>query len=128
MPCLEVGGDYYDFIPVDDCRMGIAIADVSGKGVSASLLMASLRAALHSELRPEYDLARLAAKLSDFVFKSSPINDFITFFWGELDTQTGVLRYINAGHTAAHPLRPRRAAPHPGGDGAGLGHAAGRDL
>lgn len=98
VPCLEVGGDYYDFIPVDDCRMGIAIADVSGKGVSASLLMASLRAALHSELRPDHDLARLAAKLSDFVFKSSPINDFITFFWGELNTQTGILRYINAGH------------------------------
>jgi serine phosphatase RsbU (regulator of sigma subunit) len=98
IPCLEVGGDYYDFIPVDDCRMGIAIADVSGKGVSASLLMASLRAALHSEIRPDHDLARLAAKLSDFVFKSSPINDFITFFWGELDTTTGMLRYVNAGH------------------------------
>jgi phosphoserine phosphatase RsbU/P len=112
VPCLEVGGDYYDFIPVDDCRMGIAIADVSGKGVSASLLMASLRAALHSELRPDHDLGRLAAKLSGFVLKSSPINDFITFFWGELDTHTGRLCYINAGHPApliCSPGHPPRA-------------------
>jgi len=96
--CQEVGGDYYDFILIDPCRIGITIADVSGKGVSASLLMASLRAALHSELRPDYDLARMAAKLSEFVFKSSAISGFITFFFGELDTATGIIRYINAGH------------------------------
>lgn len=97
-PCQQVGGDYYDFIPIAPCRIGIALADVSGKGVSASLLMASLRAALHSELRPDYDLARLAAKLNDFVHKSTAINGFITFFFGELDTEAWTIRYVNAGH------------------------------
>ena len=97
-PCQQVGGDYYDFIPIGPGRIGIALADVSGKGVSASLLMASLRAALHSELRPDYDLARMAAKLNDFVHKSTAINGFITFFFGELDTESGAIRYVNAGH------------------------------
>ncbi len=97
-PCQQVGGDYYDFIPIAPCRIGIALADVSGKGVSASLLMASLRAALHSELRPDYDLSRMAAKLNDFVHSSTAINGFITFFFGELDTESGTIRYVNAGH------------------------------
>ncbi len=111
VPCLEVGGDYFDYIPLGPDGIGIAVADVSGKGVSASLLMASLRAALHSELRPNHSLAEMGAKLSEFVLKSSPINDFITFFWGELEVGTGRLRYINAGHPApliCHPGRPPR--------------------
>ncbi|MDD8025385.1 MAG: SpoIIE family protein phosphatase [Acidobacteriota bacterium] len=120
VPCLEVGGDYYDFIPIDDCRMGIAVADVSGKGVSASLLMASLRAALHSEMRPDHDLAALAAKLSAFVLKSSPINNFITFFWGELDRKTGRLCYINAGHPAPVICGPGPGCPQRLLEGTGL--------
>jgi sigma-B regulation protein RsbU (phosphoserine phosphatase) len=98
VPCRQVGGDYYDFISVDPCRIGIAVADVSGKGVSASLLMASLRAALHSEIRPKYDLSAVAAKLNDFVQSSSPINSFISFFFAELNKESGELRYVNAGH------------------------------
>ena len=98
VPCQQVGGDYFDIIPFAPGRIGIAMGDVSGKGVSASLLMASLRAALHSELRPDYDPSRMAAKLNDFVHKSTSLNGFITFFFGELDTETGILRYVNAGH------------------------------
>ncbi len=121
VPCLEVGGDYYDYIPLGQDRIGIAIADVSGKGVSASLLMASLRAALHSELRPDHDLAVMGAKLSDFVLKSSPINDFITFFWGELEIGTGRLRYINAGHPAPIICGPGRPPRQLDGTGLALG-------
>jgi phosphoserine phosphatase RsbU/P len=117
-PCQQVGGDYYDFIPIAPCRIGIALADVSGKGVSAALLMASLRAALHSELRPDYDLARLAAKLNDFVHKSTAINGFITFFFGELDTESGIIRYVNAGHPA--PLLLGAAGEPRALDGTGL--------
>jgi sigma-B regulation protein RsbU (phosphoserine phosphatase) len=98
VPCYQVGGDYYDFIPIDDNRLGIVIADVSGKGVSASLLMASLRAALQSELFPKYKIEEMAAKLNDFVHRSSSPNSFITFFFCELDKKTGELNYINAGH------------------------------
>ncbi len=98
IPCYEVGGDYYDFIPIDADRLGIVIADVSGKGIAASLLMASLRAALRGELRPDYDPARLAARLSDFVYTSSGPSNFVTFFFGELDRRTAAMRYVNAGH------------------------------
>jgi serine phosphatase RsbU (regulator of sigma subunit) len=98
VPCYEVGGDYYDFVPIDDDRLGIVIADVSGKGISASLLMASLRAALLAEAHPGYEIAQMAARLNGFVFRSSGLSSFITFFYGELDRRSGELRYVNAGH------------------------------
>lgn len=98
LPSLHVGGDYFDFIPLSDGRLGLTIADVAGKGVSASLLMASLRAALQSEARPGVDPAALARKLNDFIFRSSAPNVFITCFYGELDPRSGEFRYVNAGH------------------------------
>jgi serine phosphatase RsbU (regulator of sigma subunit) len=98
IPCYQVGGDYYDFINIDSDRLGIVIADVSGKGISASLLMASLRAALHSEVHPQYKLENMVFKLNNFVHRSSAINTFITFLFCELNKRTGELRYINAGH------------------------------
>ncbi|MFB0518287.1 MAG: SpoIIE family protein phosphatase, partial [Acidobacteriota bacterium] len=98
IPCHQVGGDYYDFITIDPRRLAISIADVSGKGVSASLLMASLRGALHSEAHPRYKLEEMVAKLNHFVHRSSAINRFITFFFCELNRKSGELRYINAGH------------------------------
>lgn len=99
VPCYEVGGDYYDFIPIDADRLGVVIADVSGKGIGASLLMASLRAALLGEIHPGYDLGRMAGRMSDFIFKSTGPKSFVTFFFGELDRRTGELRYVNAGHS-----------------------------
>ncbi|OGD22727.1 MAG: hypothetical protein A2W03_04010 [Candidatus Aminicenantes bacterium RBG_16_63_16] len=98
IPCDQVGGDYYDFIPIDPCRLGVIIADVSGKGISASLLMASLRAALHVEIRPQIKIDDMACRLNDFVHQSAAVNRFITFFFCELELKTGGLRYINAGH------------------------------
>jgi phosphoserine phosphatase RsbU/P len=100
VPSLHVGGDYFDFIRIADDRLGLAIADVAGKGVSASLLMASLRAALQSEAGPGVAPAVLARKLNDFIFRSSAPNVFITFFYGELDLIQGDFRYVNAGHNA----------------------------
>ena len=98
IPCYQVGGDYYDFIPIDADRLGVVIADVSGKGIGASLLMASLRAALLAEIHHQYDIREMASMLNDFVYESSPINGFITFFFCEVNRQTGDLHYINAGH------------------------------
>ena len=98
VPCYEVGGDYYDFIPIDEDRLGVVIADVSGKGIAASLLMASLRAALRGEIRPDYDPARLAARLNDFVYTSSGPSSFVTLFFGEVDRRTAAMRYVSAGH------------------------------
>ncbi len=98
VPCLQVGGDYYDLVSVDCKRTGLVVADVSGKGVGAALLMASLRAWLHAELVHGTDLAVLAAKLNDFIHRCSDIHSFITFFFGDLDNETGTLRFVNAGH------------------------------
>jgi len=99
IPCYQVGGDFYDFINIDSERLGITIADVSGKGVSASLLMASMRARLHAEMNPQYKIAEMASKLNDFAHGDTASNTFITFFFGELNTNTGEFTYINAGHT-----------------------------
>ncbi len=98
IPCYQVGGDYYDYIPIGTDRLGITIADVSGKGVSASLLMASLRASLHSEVHIHYDMEKMTAKLNDFIHRSSSINSFITFFFCELNMKSDELKFINAGH------------------------------
>jgi len=98
IPCHQVGGDYFDYINIDPSRLGIVIADVSGKGVGASLLMASLRAALQSEVHSQYKLEDMACKLNDFVHRSSSPNSFITFFYCELNKKSGELGFINAGH------------------------------
>ncbi len=98
VPCYQVGGDYFDFIEIDPDRLGIVIADVSGKGWGASLLMASLRAHLHAKVDSQYKIEAMAAKLNNFVHRSSASNSFITFFFCELNKKKGELIYINAGH------------------------------
>ena len=98
VPCQQVGGDYFDYIPIEPGLLGLVIADVSGKGVSASLLMASVRASLHAEVTSRHRLEDMARKLNDFVCRSSGTSSFITFFYGELNTATGEIRYLNAGH------------------------------
>jgi sigma-B regulation protein RsbU (phosphoserine phosphatase) len=103
----EVGGDYYDFIPLENGRLGIAIGDVSGKGISAALLMASIRAALHGlTFSGTLDLARLMQGLNRIIYDSSTSNRFVTFFFGEYDPVTRTLSYVNAGHNAPVILRP----------------------
>jgi serine phosphatase RsbU (regulator of sigma subunit) len=103
--CYEVGGDYYDFVPVDPYRLGIAVGDVSGKGIGASLLMASLRAAFRSEIHPGYRIEDMAAKINDFVYNSSAISSFITFFYCDVDRNSEDVHYVNAGHNPPFLLR-----------------------
>lgn len=119
--CYEVGGDYYDFIPIDDDRLGVVIADVSGKGISAALLMASLRAALLAEVQPGFDIAAMAGRLNAFVHRSTDSKSFITFFFGELDRRTGGLRYINAGHNPPFVVRASGGITALGASGFALG-------
>jgi sigma-B regulation protein RsbU (phosphoserine phosphatase) len=100
-PALEIGGDYYDFLALSDVQLGIAIGDVSGKGVPAALLMATLRAYLRGQtIGGETDLAAMMANLNQLVYESSAANRYATFFYGQYDAPTGVLRYVNAGHNA----------------------------
>jgi phosphoserine phosphatase RsbU/P len=98
-PALGVGGDYYDFIPLSPTVLGIAIGDVSGKGIPAALLMATLRAYLRGQttLR-QADLTRVMENLNRLVYESSAANRYATFFYGELDVGAREITYVNAGH------------------------------
>jgi sigma-B regulation protein RsbU (phosphoserine phosphatase) len=98
IPCSYVGGDYYDFFALPDGKLGITIADVAGKGAGGALLMATLRAALASQLTLKTSLQDLFYYLNNFIYYSSASNKYITFFYGEIDTKSGLLNYINAGH------------------------------
>jgi len=97
-----VSGDYYDFIELSPTKVAIAIADISGKGISAALLMASLQAALRSQLlAPGSDTlstAELVARLNRHLVRNTADDRFATFFIGVYDSETRLLRYTNAGH------------------------------
>jgi phosphoserine phosphatase RsbU/P len=98
LPCYEVGGDYFDFLELPNGDLGLAIGDVSGKGVSAALIMSSVQAALRVAAPIEDDLARLVARLNALIFRSASGRKYATFFFGRYTPSTGVLRYVNAGH------------------------------
>ncbi len=94
----DVGGDYFDFIPLGPDRLALVVADVSGSGTGAAILMAHLSGALRSEIRMVEDLAELAAFLNDDIHAKSKINAFISFFLGIVDRKSGGMDYVNAGH------------------------------
>ncbi len=98
LPCYEVGGDYFDFIELPGGDLGLAIGDVSGKGVSAALIMSSVQAALRVAAPIEDDLARLVARLNALIFRSASGRKYATFFFARYTPSTGHLRYVNAGH------------------------------
>lgn len=93
-----VGGDYYDIVKLDSNRMLFAIADVSGKGVPAALLMANIQAFLKSICKMNLPLSDATNLLNDLVAENTTMGSFITFFWGILDNEKSELTYVNAGH------------------------------
>ena len=98
-PALGVGGDYYDFLALPKDRLGIAIGDVSGKGIAAALMMASLQASLRSEAtRAPENLAAAVSSINRLVYEASASNRYATFFYGEYDPASGRFDYVNAGH------------------------------
>jgi len=101
-----VGGDYYDAIELSDGRLGLAIGDVSGKGISAALLMASLRACLRTMTRTTSGgLPELVTHLNRLIYEASAINRYATFFFGILDPAASRFHYVNAGHNPPVLLR-----------------------
>lgn len=94
----EVGGDYFDYLPLDGGSVGIAVADVSGKGAAAALLMSSFRASLRSHDLATLGPAQTLGRLNRFVHGSVATGKFITAFLGVLDPKTGELLYSCAGH------------------------------
>jgi len=98
LPHQNIGGDYYDFIRLNEHEFLWCIADVSGKGVSAALLMANLQASLRAWASVEDDLPTIIEKLNDVIIKTTKGEKFITIFLGKFNQQTRKLTYINAGH------------------------------
>lgn len=98
VPHTEIGGDYYDVIEVDADRLLLCVADVSGKGVPASLLMSNFQAGLRTLLRQGVELATIVPELNHLLFRNSGGEKFITAFLGIYDRRTRRLRYVNAGH------------------------------
>jgi sigma-B regulation protein RsbU (phosphoserine phosphatase) len=105
LPCYELGGDFYDFIPLPYNNVGLVVADVSGKGVPASLIMASVRAALRAEVDNVYYLYEVVRRLNIMVHRDSRLAEFVTLFYGVLDSGNRRLTYCNAGHPAGLLLR-----------------------
>ena len=98
VPCYEVGGDYFDFIELPDGDLGIAIGDVSGKGVAAAMIMSSLQAALRVAAAIERDMPKLVTRLNALLFRMARGRKYVTFFFARYSPATGELRYVNAGH------------------------------
>lgn len=109
-PALGVGGDYYDVFALNDGRVGLAIGDVSGKGISAALLMASLRASLRGlTLAGNIDFGRLMEQMNWLVYEASEAHRYATFFFGAYDPKTRVLECVNAGHNPPLVMRGAEA-------------------
>lgn len=101
-PARTVSGDYYDFIRLGPERLGIALADISGKGISAALLMASLQASLRSQasLNGQCGTAELVSRLNQHLFRNTSDDRYATFFYAVYDEGTRTITYTNAGHLA----------------------------
>src|SRR6185503_3626264 len=111
-PARGVGGDYYDFINFDNSQLGLAIADVAGKGMPAALLMSTVQATLRSltarngsSLPANTELASIVGKLNRLLFDSTNGEHYVTFFYATFDHATQCLTYVNAGHNPPLYLR-----------------------
>ena len=109
-PAIAVGGDYYDYLQDRDGRLGLVIADVSGKGVSAALLMASLQASVRSRFPTAETPGSLAADLNEALLGSSSAARYATAFVATFDRETRRLAYTNAGHLPAILVRGQETA------------------
>jgi sigma-B regulation protein RsbU (phosphoserine phosphatase) len=97
-PARQVGGDYYDFLISEDGRVGVAIADATGKGIPAAMLISLVHASLRAEVKNRLCPSRVMANINQLIFSSTSSERFATMFYGELDPQGRKLIYCNAGH------------------------------
>jgi len=121
LPCRAVGGDYYDFLPYTDGRMGLVVGDVSGKGLPAALMMSSLQARVHMLVETSPDPASAVEALNRNFAPRCPMGKFITLFYGLLDPATGQMLYANAGHNYPLLIRADGAVEQLRGNGMVLG-------
>ncbi len=105
IPSEEVGGDYFDFIKIIDYQTGIAIADVSGKGIPASLIMAAFRASIIAEIRNNYAIRTICKKVNSLMYESVEQGNFVTACYGVLDSKNDIFTFSNCGHNFPILLR-----------------------
>lgn len=106
IPSEAVGGDYYDFIKIVENQLGIAIGDVSGKGMGAALIMATFRASLKAEIRNNFAIRTILSKVNELLYESIERQNYVTAVYGVLDIANHIFTYSNAGHPP--PLLVRR--------------------
>ncbi len=98
LPANDVGGDYYDFIPISDHCYGFCLGDVSGKGMPAAMLMANLQATLRGQILTEADPNVCIQRANRLIYLNTDSSKFVTLFYGILNTRTHRIQYCNAGH------------------------------
>lgn len=109
LPHQDVGGDYYDYIALDENKFIVCIADVSGKGVPAALLMSNFQASLRTLVRKTHDLEEIIHELNHATYASSNGENFITFFLGMYDYIERSFNYVNCGHNPSLILQGEKA-------------------
>jgi serine phosphatase RsbU (regulator of sigma subunit) len=111
MPARAIGGDFYDFVDLPDNRIGIALADIAGKGIAAALLTSVVQASLRV-ISDESDIApaQLASRMNRFLHRATASNGYATFFYAQLDATARRMRYVNAGHNPPYLVRRTPAA------------------
>src|SRR6266581_971067 len=97
-PAREVGGDFYDFLPFEDGRLGLVIGDVTDKGIPAALVMTATRTMLRTAAQGIFSPSEVFARVNDLLYAETPPGMFVTCFYAVLDPQSGWLHYANAGH------------------------------
>ncbi len=105
VPCYQLGGDLYDFIQLPYDNVAVVIADVSGKGVPASLIMAMVRAAIRAQADNLYYLNEVLRRVNDMLVRDTKVNEFVTLFYGVIDAKNRRLTFCNAGHMPVMLLR-----------------------
>jgi sigma-B regulation protein RsbU (phosphoserine phosphatase) len=120
-PSREVGGDYYDLIALDRQRLGVAIGDVSGKGVPAALLMSMLHAGLHAQVNGTSAVSEVATRMNRILHRATSHEKYATFFFGIYDPEDRRFLYSNAGHNMPLLLSPNGETHRLGEGGLVLG-------
>jgi serine phosphatase RsbU (regulator of sigma subunit) len=115
-PAREVGGDFYDFLELDEDHLGLVVGDVTDKGVPAAIVMATTRTMLRASAQRLDSPGEVLKRVNDVIVRDIPPNMFITCLYAILDLKSGLLRYANAGHDL--PYR-RRSTSHGAGAGGG---------
>ena len=101
VPTRQVGGDYYDFFPLSKGRLGFLVADVSGKGVPAALLVSTVHSAVHLQIDEAKTIAELVSRIDRHLQRFAATRKFLTLFFGLLEPDSGLFRYVSAGHNPA---------------------------